>query len=93
MFPRAKAQTRLDAAIDKALIELESKDVVSTEYATILERVETLYAIRKTDKSDRVSADNLATISANLVGIILVIRHEHVNVITSRAMGLVTKLR
>jgi hypothetical protein len=93
MFPRAKAQTRLEVAIDRALIELETKDVASAEYKTILERVETLYEVRKTDKPDRVSADNLATISANLVGIILIIRHEHVNVITSRAMGLVTKLR
>lgn len=91
MFTRANAQTRLESAIDRALSELESQEVSSEEYAVVLDRIAKLHEIKDKDKPDRVSADNIALISANLLGIILILRHEHVNVITSRAMNLVMK--
>jgi len=42
---------------------------------------------------DRVSYDTMVATAANLVGIALIIRHEHVNVITSKAMSFVPKLK
>jgi len=40
-----------------------------------------------------VSRDTLAVIGANLLGILMIIKHENVNVITSRAMGLILSPR
>jgi hypothetical protein len=37
--------------------------------------------------------DTLATIAANLVGIVLVINHERVNVVATKAFGMLTKLK
>jgi hypothetical protein len=45
------------------------------------------------NKKTSVSKDTLATVGANLIGILMVIKHEHVNVITSRAMNLLMRPR
>jgi hypothetical protein len=91
MFNREKEPTRLETAIDRAMSALEHSEIGSEEYAKILGNVDKLHEIKEKDKPDSVSLDTIAVIGANLVGIMLIIRHEHVNVITSRAMGLVMK--
>jgi hypothetical protein len=91
MFARAKKPTQLEEAIDKAMQSLDSYGASSEEYAQILDQVAKLHKIKLDEQPDRVSMDTLAVISANLLGIMLIIRHEHVNVITSRAMNLVIK--
>lgn len=91
MFTRAKTQTRLDAAIDRAFNALENQEVTSEDYSTVLDRVATLHDIKQSEKPDRVSMDTVAVTVANLLGIVLILRHEDVNVITSRAMNLVMK--
>lgn len=91
MFTRAKDKTRLEHAIDFATIELERYAVDSEEYATILERVTRLHKLKQEETASGVSKDTLVIVGANLLGILLIIRHEHVNVITSRAMGMIVK--
>jgi hypothetical protein len=41
----------------------------------------------------RVSPDVLATVGANLLGILMVLGYEHAHVVTSKALQFVTKLR
>jgi hypothetical protein len=41
----------------------------------------------------RVSWDTWALVGANLLGIVLIIGHERANVVTSKALGFVSKLR
>lgn len=67
----------------------------SKEYAQMADQLSKLYAMLKEidPPSKKVSADTLALIAANLVGIILIIGHEHVNVITSKALGFVMKAK
>jgi hypothetical protein len=55
--------------------------------------LEKLYTLRGVDTPTRVSMDTLATIAANLVGIVLVINHERVNVVATKAFGMLTKLK
>ena len=43
------------------------------------------------EKPSSVSKDAMLTVGANLLGIVLIIKHEHVNVITSKALGLVIR--
>lgn len=92
MFTRAKSPTLLETQIDKALQELDNHEVVSEEYAVVLERVSKLHKMKE-DETSRVSKDTILVTTANLLGIMMIIRHEHVNVITSRAMSLVQKLK
>lgn len=92
MFTRAKPSPLQDA-YTKALSELDKTQTGSEEYATILESVIKLHKMLEEDKPDQVSMDTAAVIAANILGILLIIRHEHVNVITSKAMGQVMRPR
>jgi hypothetical protein len=92
MFTRDKEPTRLEKAIDRAHKELVGKQITSDEYATILNRLSTLHEMQVAEKPARVSNDTLVIVGANLLGILLIIKHENVNVITSKAMNMVPKL-
>jgi hypothetical protein len=89
----AKKPTKLETAINRALSELESQDVGSKEYTMIVNDVVKLHKMKEDEKPDSVSMDTAATIAANILGILLIIRHENVNVISSQAMSKLMKLR
>ena len=90
MFQK-KPPSRLDNEIERALKELNDKKPGTEEYKAVLNHVETLHKIQETP--DRVSYDTMVATAANLIGIALIIRHEHVNVITSKAMSFIPKLK
>jgi len=92
MFQRKKERTLLDQTIDNALLELNRHEVTSKEYAQALVMVERLQALQDT-KSSRLSKDTVAVVGANLLGILMIIKHESVNVIGSKAMSLLIKPR
>lgn len=91
MFSKNKEPDPLEAALTKALVALDTKAIGTAEYEKILDEVVKLKEMQ--DQPDRVSMETWALIGANLLGILIVIRHEHVNVISSHAMGMVRKLR
>lgn len=91
LFAITKAPTRLETSIDKAMDVLDELDVDSEEYAKVLEIVIKLHKMKEEERPSRLSLDTAAIIGANLLGIMMIIRHEHVNVITSRAMGVLVK--
>lgn len=89
-----KKPSPLEIAFDDAIRELANHQEDSKEYATILERAIKLHTMKEEDKkSSTVSKDTLAVVGANLLGILMIIKHENVNVITSRAMNLLLKPR
>lgn len=87
----AKSPTRLEIAMDKAVRCLDNYEVGSEEYSAVLDVVSRLHKIREEEKPDQVSKDTMAVISANLLGIVMILGHERVNVITSKAFGWVIK--
>lgn len=93
MFPFAKEPSQLDIALNSAYAALSNLQETDEKYAKILDQIVKLHKMKNDERTSQVSPDTWATIGANLVGILLIIRHEHVNVITSRAMNLVTKLK
>lgn len=84
--------TLLEMATDKAIRALNGHEIGSDDYNKILEDVVKLHKMKEEETSS-VSKDTLAIIGANLLGILLIIKHENVNVITSKAMNLVMKPR
>ncbi len=86
-----KTPTLLESEIDRAVRDLARHAVGSEEYEKTLATIVQLYQVKEEDKSKPVSKDTLATVGANLLGILMIIKHEHVNVITSRAMQLLIK--
>ena len=81
----------LESAFERAIRELSVTEVTSEDYATTLDRVVTLHKMLVEDKPNQVSKDTMAVVGANLLGIVLIIKHEFVNVISSRAMSLLMK--
>lgn len=94
MFPWKKSETHLDREIARATSELENHPVMSEEYGAVMERIVRLTKMKEAEKPSRqISADTVILAATNIVGILLIIRHENVNVITSKAMGHVMKTR
>jgi hypothetical protein len=93
MFTGVKKPTALETALDRALETLSEKTVGTDEYVRTLEAVTELHKMKEAEKPSQVSPDTMLLVGANLVGILLIIRHEHVNVITSRAMNTLIKPR
>lgn len=84
---------KLNQEIDRVLDHLKTNDVGSEEHDNGLNALSKLAKIKAEDKPDRISKDTLLTVGSNLLAIILILRHEHLNVITSKAMQMVPKAR
>ena len=93
MFRKQK-QTELDNVIADALLALDIHKPYSDEYTKTVDNVEKLYRLRNdSERSRKISPDTIATVGANLAGILLIIKHERVNVVASKALGLIMKTR
>jgi hypothetical protein len=83
----------LEDVIAELLAEMQTTSGETEEYAAMADQLAKLYPLKKHNTSMWPTPDTLAIVAANLFGIILVIKHEEVNVITSKALGFIPKLR
>lgn len=90
---KAKEPTWLDEELQRAQRRLSETDFGAEDYANCLAYVERLREMQIKEKSDHVSKEIWATIGANLLGIVLIIGHERVHVVSANALRMVTKLR
>ena len=88
-----KKNTYVDDEIARLVLVLQDQEPATEEYGISLERLGKLQKIRQEEKPDRVSSDTIALITANLAGILLVIRHENLNVVTSKALSFILKAK
>ena len=67
----------------------------SDEYLELLDRLQRLYAIRQNENKPRksISPDTALTVAGNLAGIALIVNYEKLNVVTSKAMNLLLKVK
>ena len=84
----------LESELERAIGSLKGVLTDSDEYSKMLTSVERLHGMLDEEQKSRpVSKDTLATIGGNLLGILMIIKHERVNVITSKALGFVIRSR
>lgn len=88
---RFRDSTQLELAYDKAVRDLNLHEIGSDEYAKRLDVVIKLHKMMIEEKSSYLSKDTMASVGANLLGIFMIIKHEQMNVITSRAFGWIMK--
>lgn len=91
MFNNTDRDTRPNDIIDIVHHRLLALDPSSPEFATLVDQFDKLYKIHATTKPDRVSKETLATIAANLGGIVAILSYEHAHVLGSKALGFVLK--
>jgi hypothetical protein len=72
-------------------LELELK-IKESDVTVDLRKVETELKTKEIEDRRRVSPDTVAAIAANVVGILLIIGHERINVVTSKALGFIPKV-
>lgn len=88
-----RGQTLLEIAIDKALRDLNRHVIGDEDYVRTLDAIVKLHKMKIEEKNSLVKKDTLIIVGANILGLLMIIRHEHVNVITSKAMGLLLRPR
>jgi hypothetical protein len=93
MFWRTRDQTLLEKEIDRATRELVNHPIGSQEYVKTLDVIVELHRMKEAEKPSSVSKDTLLIVGANLLSISMIIRAEHVNVISRNAMQMVLRPR
>ena len=88
-----KEKTMLEKEIEEVLLDMKDMYVDSDEYEVALNHLSTLHEINSKEKKWNVSPDTMAVVAGNLLGIMLILKHEELNVITSKAMSFVIKGR
>ena len=93
MFKRFRTPSSVELEVERALRELKHHPIVSEEYNKTLDSIVVLHKMKEDEKPSIVSRDTLVIVGTNLLGILMIIKHENVNVITTRAMNLLMKPR
>jgi hypothetical protein len=86
-------QRMLEEELERAIAGLRTALTDSEEYAKMLRSVERLHEMLDEEKPRSVSKDTMANVGANLLGIWMILKHERVNVIGSKALSFVTRTR
>ena len=89
----SRTQRSIESELERALTRLKSEMVDSEDYVKALSHVERLHKMMDREKPSNVSKDTMLTVAANLIGIFLIIKHESVNVISSKAVGFIMRPR
>jgi hypothetical protein len=82
----------LDTAIDNLISEMQGYDAHSEEYQKMASNLRTLMEAKAMEpKPDKVSANTMAVIAGNLIGIVLILGFEKSNVLTSKSLNFVIR--
>ncbi len=94
MFTKPKTKlTTLEIVINEALERIEHVDPSTDGFARATDQIAKLHKMKESETLPRVSPDTLVLAATNIAGIIMIIKHEHFNVITSKALGFILKPR
>lgn len=86
-------QRMIEGEYVRVLAELSMHQPDSAEYAKLLGNADRVRGMMEIRKPSPVSRETLLTVGANILGILLIIKHEDVNVITSKALGFVIRVK
>ena len=90
---KPKHQRMLESELDRVLVRLRTEMPNSEDYTKALSLVERLHDMLDKDDPEVVSKNTLLVVGGNLLGIILILKHEHLNPITSKALSFVIRTR
>lgn len=86
-------QRMLEEEYIRILAVLPMHQADSQDYVKLLSSAERIYEMMDNKTPSPLSRETLLTVGANILGILLIIKHEDVNVITSKALGFVIRTR
>lgn len=83
----------IQETIEAALKEAELHDPASEDYTTIARNVETLAKAKALGESKKLSKDAILGAATSLAGILAVLHYERLAVVSSKAFGLIMKVK
>lgn len=83
----------IQETIEAALKEAELHDPASEDYTTIARNVETLAKAKALGESKKLSKDAILGAATSLAGILAVLHYERLAVVSSKAFGLIMKIK
>lgn len=87
--------TDLETAITRLISQMQSHDGETDEYSAMAGNLKTLMEARQiesaVDDRNEISVETIATVAANLVGILMILHYERANIVTSKALSFVIK--
>ena len=94
MFAIPKPETNgLQEVIDALTARMLDENPTTKEYSSMVAHLDKLTNIKDKNTKKRVSPDTWVASGVNLAGILFIIKHEQFNVIASKALGFVAKMR
>lgn len=90
---RQHTESQFDNLITKVASEMMDRPADSQEFEDQLAYLEKLANMRKDHPSSRVSPDTMAVVLGNLLGVVMILQHERIHVVTSKAVAFLPKLR
>lgn len=104
---KSKLDLEIDALLDDLLEvsripkvhaefdEVNRKYIYVTEdvYTAMVDNLEKLYKAKNVVATTKIDSKTALAVAGNILGIILVLKHEELNVITSKALGFIIKGR
>lgn len=83
----------LQELIDLVQTQMLTEGADSEKFREMNDELERLYAMKKSNRSSRVSPDALVAVAGNLLGIGLILQHERLHIVTSKALSFVMKTK
>lgn len=89
-----KYERMLESELERTILSLKmTVQMDSPEYTKLLVTAESLQKLMNTNTSPPVSKEALLTVAGNLLGIVLILKHEWAHPITSKALSFVIRPR
>jgi hypothetical protein len=82
----------LDVAIEENLAQLKEFEPGTKQYAAVHAQIVQLQTHKEKTAPKRISPDVLVAGAVNILGIVLILKYEKLDIITSRAIGFVKKI-
>ncbi len=88
-----RKKSKLDVVIDSITEKMLKLEPNSDEYTTMAKNLETISKAKSYEKERGIKPDTIILGVVNLIGIILILKHEQVDIITTKALSFVLKGR
>lgn len=93
MFIDRENKPPLDVSLEVAHASLQNLDPNSEEYGVVLDRIARLEKMKDARRRPSISPDTLVMAVTNLLGILLILNYERTDIVTTKALGFVSKAR
>jgi hypothetical protein len=93
MFKLFREPSSVELEVERALRELKNHPIGSEDYNKTLDSIVVLHRMKEEEKPSTVSRDTLVIVGTNLLGILMIIQHERVDIASRAAMNLLMKPR